>query len=305
MSTIQSVIATDTLNPISLGKINTNFSNLNTDKLEASDIAWKQDTLVSWTNIKTINSITVLWSGDITIPALTDGDKGDVTVSSSGTVWTIDNNVVTNAKQATMATASFKWRTTAGTGNVEDLTATQATALLNTATTSLKGLAPASGWGTTNFLCADLNWAPPDGWALITSSSYTAGGTYSSWALTSYQLYKVVVTWTSTWWSTFLPLQFNNDSSGSSYTTYYVTWSTFTSVADSYLQLCNHNAWSWWPFYAEIIIARDSCYSYLLWNWLWPWNIYLRWAKAASLTSMQFPFITAISGNIKIYGKNF
>lgn len=90
---------------------------------------------------------------------ITDGDKGDITVSSSGTVWTIDATVVTNAKLANVATATFKGRTTAGTGSPEDLTATQATALLNTFSSTLKGLVPSSGGGTANFLRADGTWA--------------------------------------------------------------------------------------------------------------------------------------------------
>lgn len=52
-------------------QVNTNFSNLNTDKAETSALtswlATKQDTLVSGTNIKTVNGNSLLGSGDITI----------------------------------------------------------------------------------------------------------------------------------------------------------------------------------------------------------------------------------------------
>lgn len=88
---------------------------------------------------------------------------GDVTSSAGSLALTIANNAVTLAKFQQIATASFIGRTTASTGNAEVLTATQATALLDTFTSSLKGLVPSSGGGTTNFLRADGTWATPAG----------------------------------------------------------------------------------------------------------------------------------------------
>jgi len=89
---------------------------------------------------------------------------GDATTDTSTGVLTIANTVVTYAKiQNVSATSRFLGRITAGAGSIEELTGTQATTLLDVFTSTLKGLVPLSGGGTTNFLRADGTWAAPGG----------------------------------------------------------------------------------------------------------------------------------------------
>ncbi|MDQ2079475.1 hypothetical protein RA307_04710 [Xanthobacteraceae bacterium Astr-EGSB] len=90
---------------------------------------------------------------------------------SADRALSISANGVTNALLAQVATATFKGRASAGTGNVEDLTATQATAMLNAAvgdagSGGTKGLVPAPAAGdaaAAKFLRADMAWEVPAG----------------------------------------------------------------------------------------------------------------------------------------------
>ncbi|HKB40323.1 MAG TPA: hypothetical protein VKD72_28085, partial [Gemmataceae bacterium] len=97
----------------------------------------------------------------------------DLTLSAGSLSGVVIDNSITNIKAADMATARLKGRVTAATGDPEDLTGTQATTLLDTFTSALKGLAPASGGGTSNYLRADGTWqAPPalaSGQAIMTA----------------------------------------------------------------------------------------------------------------------------------------
>lgn len=82
------------------------------------------------------------------------------TLSTVGTAQ-MDDAAVTNPKLASMAAGTVKGSVSGGTP--ADLTATQVTALLNTFTSSLKGLSTPSGGGIVNFQRADGNWTAPPG----------------------------------------------------------------------------------------------------------------------------------------------
>jgi hypothetical protein len=55
-----------------------------------------------------------------------DGDRGDITVSNSGDTWEIDSNVVSFDKIQEISTNTVLGRSTAGTGDVEEITCTAA-----------------------------------------------------------------------------------------------------------------------------------------------------------------------------------
>ena len=73
---------------------------------------------------------------------VTDGDKGDITVSAVGTTWTIDNAVVTYAKMQNVSTTSrLLGRNTAGAGPIEELTPAIVKAMLGITFGDLTGVA--------------------------------------------------------------------------------------------------------------------------------------------------------------------
>jgi hypothetical protein len=140
-----------------------------------------QRSFVNFLNTTTINvtGLDDAGSNESEVSFTLNAHTGDVTSAANSLALTIANNAVTNAKANDMAANTVKVNPTAATAdpqdmsvptntfvgrlasNIQTLTGTQATTLLDTFTSALKGLAPASGGGTTNFLRADGTWAAP------------------------------------------------------------------------------------------------------------------------------------------------
>jgi Repeat of unknown function (DUF5907) len=108
-----------------------------------------------------------------------DGDKGDITVTASGTVWTIDTGVVTYAKmQNVSAPARLLGRFTAGAGPMEELTATQVKTILGLSFGDITGSATDAQIPNLNTLSTGLTpsrCVQTDGTGLLSAAAAACG----------------------------------------------------------------------------------------------------------------------------------
>lgn len=107
------------------------------------------------------------------------GVTGTAPIASSGgtaPAISLNANGVANTHLAQMGAHTYKGNNTASTANAADITSTQLTADLNLFSSTLQGLVPASGGGTTNFLRADGSWAAAGAGTVTAVSVASANG---------------------------------------------------------------------------------------------------------------------------------
>ncbi len=124
---------------------------------------------VTCTGADSFGTITVTGGGG----GVSDGDKGDITVTGSGTTWTIDAQAVGYGKIQNVANSRILGRVTAGAGTCEELTTSQILDFVSTTqgsvlyrnATDWVALSPGASGDmlTTNGPGANPSWTTPPG----------------------------------------------------------------------------------------------------------------------------------------------
>jgi len=119
-------------------------------------------TKVTKANWQNSASIMVSAAGSNITPSLTDGDKGDITLTGSGTTFTIDNGAVTYAKIQNVSASKLLGRRSGSGGNVEEITVGSGLSMSSGGVLSVSGAGSGiSKFGTIEFT---LNRHPGDLW---------------------------------------------------------------------------------------------------------------------------------------------
>lgn len=131
-------------------------------------------------------SISPTWSGTHTFSNAPVMSTLTGYIKGNGALALTASSTVPLGDMATIAAHSYVGNNTGSTATPAAITATQITADLNVFTTSLKGLAPSSGGGTTNFLRADGTWAAPPGGGTAANPSASLGLSAVNGSATTY-----------------------------------------------------------------------------------------------------------------------